>query len=265
MACDKKPSGDEGTDAATTDAVVEDKKLPDLNWNNAEFRILGRDHTHEQFDNFEVWREELPEDVVGKAVYNRNQSLLDKYGIAVKGTLVSNNTSKATTMLESGDDLYEMIILPSESFHPLAMQGYLLDMYGLDYVNTDHEGWQAYANQQMGMGGRLFYTTNKFLLQDKHRSWMIYYNRELAQELKLGYFEDFVFDGTWTLDKVNELMKAAAADSDGEVGMTKKDNWGIATQTNYSFSQLAYGAGFRLTETGSDGYPKLVGAAQRVT
>jgi hypothetical protein len=73
-----------------------------------------------------------------------------------------------------------------------------------------------------------------------------------------------VFDGTWTLEKVSEIIKLAAADSDGQPGMSKKDTWGMATQTTYSFAQIAYGAGFRLSQKGADSYPELAGATDRM-
>jgi hypothetical protein len=262
VACNNDPQKDNneaqttGTDTGGQEVV---EGLPDMNWDGREYRILATESTTDWKHNFEVWREELPDDVVGRAVYNRNKAISDKYGITVTGYLVSGANNKAKTMLEAGDDNYDLLVLPPENHHPFAQEGYLLDMYNLDYVNTDAKGWQAYANKQLTMGGRLYYTTNKFLIQDKNRSWSVFYNRDMAKELNLGYFEDYVFDGTWTIDKVTELAKLATYEKDGENGLGKFDNWGAAASENYMFCQLAYGVGFRLTDHGADGYPVLVG------
>ena len=256
---ESKPANDT---VATTDEG--EKGLPALNWDGQEYRILGEESSTEWKHNFEVYREEMPEDVVGKAVYERNQSIYDEYGIYVQGYLTAKAPNKAKTMLESGEDLYDLLLLPPEDHHPLAMSGYLLDIYGLDYIDVEADGWQAYANKQLTMGGKLYYTTNKFLLQDKNRSWALFYNRDLAKALNLGYFETLVFNGEWTVDKLVELGKKATSDSDGVVGMTLEDNWGVGTGTVYSFCQFAYGAGFRLTDHGSDGFPSLVGASDKI-
>jgi hypothetical protein len=114
------------------------------------------------------------------------------------------------------------------------------------------------------MGGRLYYTSNKFLLQDKHRSFILFYNRDMATELNLGRLEQLVFDGTWTVDKVIELSRQATADTDGQPGMTKEDTWGAGAVEHYSFAQWAYGAGFRFTNPGANGYPELAGASDRI-
>ena len=235
-----------------------------INWNGTDYRILGKESSTWWAQSFEVWREEMPEDVVGKAVWDRNQTMYDKYGINVVGFLVSNATSSATTMLNSGEDLYDLMLLPPEQHHPLAMQGYLLDMYKLDHVNMEHDGWMPYPNKQLTMGGKLFYTTNKFMIQDKARSWCVFYNRDHAQELKVGYVEELVFKGEWTVDKALEFAKIATYESDGQSGMTLGDNWGFGAAEFYEFGSLAYGAGFRLTEHGTDGYPKIIGATDQM-
>ncbi len=258
----------QSTDAATTTGTVVEEggyqPLPAMNWEGREYRVLGRDGDYDWSRSFEVYREELPEDVVGKAVYERNMTLNSKYGITVKGTLEINYNEAAKLMLEAGDDLYDLIINAPEKHHPFALEGYLLDLYRLQYINMEHEGWMKDTNAQLTFDNKLFYTTNKFLLQDKDRSWALCYNRDMANELNLGHFEDFVFDGTWTIDKVIELGKQATADSDGIPGLAKGDRWGVGSSETYNFVQLAYGAGFRFTEVGADGFPVLLGASDRM-
>ena len=136
---------------------------------------------------------------------NRNAAIKAKYGLDVVGTLTDEKPHiPAKLALESGEDLYDLIICASDQHHPFAIQGYLVDMSSLKYVNLEKDCWNQYANTQLTMGGKLYYTTNKFLLQDKHRSWMVWYNRTMAQEINLGYLEQEVFDGTWTMDRLIE-------------------------------------------------------------
>ena len=84
-ACGKKDDDKEkdpkDTVANTTDAgdsgdgSEQTTEVPDIavkNWNGQTYRILGRQSPNEVFVHFEVWREEMPEDVVGKAVWKSN-------------------------------------------------------------------------------------------------------------------------------------------------------------------------------------------------
>lgn len=252
----------------TGDQTEETTKVPDvgvIDWDGREYRILGKDHAqYDIFTSFEVWRQEIPEDVVGKAIWKRNQDMLENYGIDVVGYLKQDCNSLAATTLESGEDIYDLMILSPEAFNPFAMKGQLYDIYTLDFVNTDHDAWMPYPNEQLTMGGRLYYTTNKFLIQDKNRYWGMYYNRDMANELNLGHFEDFVFEGTWTVDKVIELAKKGTYELDGQQGLGKRDNWGVCCYEYYNFVQIGFGVGFRFTEKGPDGYPVLIGASEDI-
>ena len=258
-ACGKKDDDKGNKGPTTVTPGGDDNSIEVIYWDNTEYRILGKDSTsYEWAKHFEVFREELPEDTVGKAVWERNLHIRDTYGINVKGYLKTDCNEVANTTLESGEDEYDLMLLAPEKFQPLATKGFFLDLYKLDYINMEHEAWMEVPNEQLSMGGRLYYTTNKFLIQDKNRSWLFYYNRDLAKELNLGYFEDWVFDGTWTVDKVIEIGKQATYDSDGEPGMGKKDNWGVAVAEFYSFAQIAYGTGFSYTQKAVDDYPEFI-------
>ena len=262
---ENKNKKDPNANQTQTDSSESDIEV--IDWDGSEYRILGRSNNTNGYSwswHFEIDRDELPEDVVGKAVWERNLDMSMNYGINVKSYLEADCNGRADAVLGAGEDLYDLMLLSPEKFTPLSVQGNMLDLYSLDYINTEHDAWQDYPNEQLSMGGKLYYTTNKFLLQDKNRCWLFFYNREMAAELNLGHFEDLVFDGTWTIDKVVELAKQATSDSDGQPGMTKKDTWGVAVAEHYSFAQIAYGAGFRLTEQASDGYPELIGAVDNM-
>ena len=265
VACDTDVSDDNSDDtvAQTEQSALESSGI---NWDGAEFRILGRgEGENNMFRNFEIDREEMPEDIVGIAVWNRNEALMKKYGIDVVGTLVNDKPNNiASTFLGAGDDQYDLIVCPPNSLHPFAMQGYLVDIPSLKYIDTDMDCWNSYANKQLSMGGKLYYTTNKFLLHDKHRTWMVFYNRELARELNIGYLETEVFEGTWTIDRLIEIAKIGSAEVDGVDGMSYDDRWGVAFSSNYCFAQLAFASGFRLSRHGADGYPELIGATDEM-
>ena len=263
-ACGKKDDG-KGNKGPSTVTGETDNGIEVIYWDNREYRVLGKDSsTYQWAQHFEVYREELPEDTVGRAVWERNNLISEIYGIEVKGYLKDDCNEVAATTLESGEDEYDLMLLSPEKFQPLATKGFFLDLYKLDHINMEHDAWMDVPNEQLSMGGRLYYTTNKFLIQDKNRSWLFYYNRDLAKELNLGYFEDMVFDGTWTIDKVIEIGKKATFDSDGEPGMGKKDNWGVAVAEFYSFAQITYGAGFSYTQKGADDYPEFIATSDNM-
>ena len=249
------------TEAATTEAATQSASASKLqgNFGGAEYRILAHYDDNKGFYDFEVDYEEIPEDVVGKAVWDRNVLIEEKYGLEVVGTQGSPSAD-ANVFIGAGDDQQDLIISRNDVLLGFATSGYFVNINSMPNINFEMDCWNLNINEQFTYGDKMFYSSSKFLLQEKHRTWMLWYNRDLAAELKIGYLEDEVFNNTWTMDRVIEIARTASANTDGKDGMTFDDRWGFVGADPYVFGQLAYGAGFRLSNKGNDGYPQLVGA-----
>ncbi len=262
VACD----GDEGKGDDTTVSTNpgDDKALPALDWDGAEYRILGRQHETLNFQNFEVSRDEMSDDVVGKAVWERNNKLTEKYNFVVNGILEKDPAARFKTAAGSGEDLYDLVIAPNGNFNTWALEGYLLDMAKLDYINFEHDTWNKNSLKELTIGGRVYYGTSNFLLQDKHRTYITMINRDYIKDNNLEDIESLVLDGKWTIEKAVEIYKQGAKESDGQDGLTNNDNWGFTSLGTDTVLALMVGAGFRASEIGSDGYPKLTGATDQM-
>ena len=253
IACGDDPVGPSDTD----DSVI--------SWEGEEYRILGREYQDDMFREFEIDRDEMPEDVVGIAVWNRNEAIKAKYGLEVVGTLEQDPGKVAQIALEAGEDQFDLILRSPSWLSSMAMQGYFLNIRTLENVDLSKDCWNEYANTQLTMGGKLYYTTSKFLLHDKHRLGVAFYNRDMAEELKIGYLEEKVLNGTWVIDDLVEIAKIGSADTDGVDGMSMNDKWGVTIESAAGgFSRLAYGIGFRISDNGADGYPQLIGATDQM-
>jgi len=262
---DEKPENDTEKDSAAPSIDAGASKLPDMDWDGEVFNVIGRDADFRtQFTNFEIGYAELPADVVGQAVYQRNDMLHDKYGFYVNPILVSDVAATVQTSYTSGDDLYGLVICKSDQIQAHAQQGYLLDLKDLEYVNLEHESWYPEVNKELEIADKLYYTTNDFMLQDKHRYFYCFYDRGLAADLGLGRFEDMVDNNTWTLENVATLTKQGYAELDGISGATAGDRYGFGFQNYIAIPVLMFSAGFRLTEKDANGYPKLVGATDKM-
>ncbi len=237
----------------------------ELRFEGEEYRILGREYQDDMFREFEIDRDEMPEDVVGIAVWNRNEAIRSKYGLDVVGTLETDPGAVAKIALEAGEDQFDLILRSPSWLQPMAMQGYFLNIRTLENIDLTKDCWNDYANTQLTMGGKLYYTTSKFLLHDKHRLGVTFYNRDMAEDLKIGYLEDKVLDGTWTIEDLVNIAKNCSSDKDGIDGMSMNDSWGVTIESAAGgFSRLAFGIGFRISDNGSDGYPQLIGATDQM-
>ncbi len=253
----KKDDDSQGQQGQTTENVVNTEpgeesgeyvsKLPAYDWEGDVFSILGRDGgNYTQFTNFEIWRENMPGDVVGDAVWMRNQALETKYNFVIEQELVSNTLTETQTLYDAQDDVYDLVIYIPNKVFSHASAGYLLDLYGIDNLDFEHPTWSSYVNTELTVGGKLYCTANKFLLQDKARTYTMYYNRELAKQYNLGYLEDHIDNNTWTLEEFERCARNLSFDIDGGGAGQQSDSFGVVAESNASFATLLYGAGFTL-------------------
>ena len=113
----KKSEGPEKKPGPGTSVGGGEGDLEVIDWEGLEYRILGKNSsTNAWAKHFEVWCEdgEMPEDVMGKAVWQRNQDMSENYGIEVKGYLNEKCNDLAKTAIESGEDLYDLMLLSPE-------------------------------------------------------------------------------------------------------------------------------------------------------
>lgn len=269
-ACAKDNSNevDSAASGAVSTIVAETEyasKLPEMDFGGEECLILGRDDSAGvQMRNFEIYRESLPDDIVGKAVWERNDMLKQKYNFIVNQDLVSNTAITAALTYNSNEDLYDIVMYVPNSGFVHSQDGYLLDLTATKYIDLEHPAWDDYINSQLSFGNSLYATANDFCLEDKNRTYIIFYNREMARDAGLGYFEDMVKAGTWTLDNYNSILKQFRddADGDGQYG-TKNDGFGLVCESQGSFSTFLCGAGFR-TSVNNNGRIELVGAGDQI-
>ena len=70
----------EGNNEITTSGEYQSKLPEDMDWGGDSYLVLGQsDQSNKAWKCFEIAREEMPDDVVGKAVWERNDALKQKY------------------------------------------------------------------------------------------------------------------------------------------------------------------------------------------
>lgn len=268
VGCQKKD--EDGQVAATTTVSSGEEeidpyasKLVPMDWQEAIFMVLGQDGNWHG-ESFEIARDELPDDVVGKAVYERNDMLRQKYNFIVDQTLVKNTYDEMAIRYAASEDLYDAVIYTPTEAAKHAQEGFFLNLSSLPHVDLTHPSWNQYATQQLTISGKTYFTISDFLLSDKNRYFLLHYNREMAREAGKGYLEDMVENNTWTYDNFNALLTEFSYDGDGD-GMKGglNDYYGVAAESWTTCSVLFYGGGFRLSNN-NDGVITMAGAGEGI-
>ena len=249
----------QSTEATTLEVDPYATKLPDKDWEGKELLIIGvRNDVQPHFSNFEISRDELPDDVVGKAVWDRNNALKAKYNFVIKEELLENMETVLLGKYNTGTELYDLAFYAIDDGFIHAQQGFLKDLREVEYVDLSHPSWDQYATEQLTISGRTFISTSDMTLKNLDTVYVTWYNRELAKQNNLGLLEDMVLNNTWTLDNCYNILKQFGYDADGDgLGGGQEDSFGLAADAREHTYAFIVGGGMRLT-TNENGELKFV-------
>ncbi len=253
--CGDNQPPSETTTGETTSSVVEapeiiSSALPDANYDNHEFRFLTQDSTIPGFFCYEFDAEQTG-DTMNDAVYKRNLAVEDRFNVKVSTIVSTSYVDQFKNSVMAGEDSFDAFVAPSST---ILQNGY---MYGLPvdelpYVDIERDWWDKLVMEQSALGGKNYALSGDINLVDDDSLWVIYFNKRLAEENKLGNFYQMVYDGKWTLDALKTACANAARDLNGDGKLDYLDQWGLVASSNCALSMLWSGGGM-LGKLNSDG------------
>lgn len=259
-------SADEQSDGTTnTEVYQETKAVPyyqtlEADYGGTSFRIMGiiRDG-FDQFTNFEIESESENGEVVNDAIYRRNSVIEEKYNVEISCEFCDQDKTVSTigNLIMSGDDLFELYFVQLRYAGSTVTHGYNLDLNTLPYVDYLQPYWNSEVNDALSVGGKLYFTTSDFSLVDKNRTYIFVYNRDLAEQFNYTSLEEFVYDGTWTYDKMIGLAAEVSGDMDGNGKMNAEDRWGLLLDSNKGVAALNIAMGGHLVVKDSGDKPVI--------
>ncbi len=157
------------------------------------------------------YNEETASGSVSKAVEERNTFLWDRYGakIEIKEISPSRLTNELKSAVESGTEYCDLICLSAKNSAKLATSGFLYDMNTLPNFNIE----SAYFDENNAK--TLATNSSLYLLPDPTAQYydelnVLYFSRELVNNIGGKDPESLVMQGKWTWDAFNETARAAA-------------------------------------------------------
>ena len=236
------------TDAEETTAEPEIMPdLPDADYGGAEFTMCMRISDGYALD-FDV--KELTGDTIDDAVFNRNSKVAEQFNI--KFVFVRDNDNfgldSARKSVFAGDSTYDVLIPHARFVFPYALEGMLYDWNeDLPYIDLEKPWWNADARAAFSLSGCLFAMVGDISYLNLGATKSMIFNKPIME--KLGFETPYatVNDGKWTLDRLEEYVKAASSDldGDGEIKITD-DQYGYITTHWSGPIQALYSANQRI-------------------
>ena len=231
---------------AETTAARPELKLPKKDYNGYEFVIYIRPATNIVNYPADQYSEELTGDVLSDAIYKRNLAVSEQFNI--KFVADENETSGGTgaaTVIQAGDDAYDMIVCHARATFAYATKGLTLEWNKqLPYVDLDAEWWNQNARENFTICNKLYSMTGGISYNGYASTKVTYFNKNLCKDLGMEYPYQAVLNDTWTFDKFGEMVKSAYKDLDGDTKVDiMKDQFGFGSNWWGTPINILYTAG----------------------
>ena len=231
---DSNAGGD--ANAVTADVEPLSDELSALDYSGRTITILSRP-AEAALTGAEIWVEELTNDPVNDAIFNRNAFVCETLGIKEINNVTANSgpetnsvLDKLNVMVSSGDQTYDIVAGSVYYDTPAINQGMVYNLYdnGIEtYLDASKPWWANFWVEQAETGDRLYCITGAPALSLSRMMFVTYYNKNLGEDLQLEDMYNVVNEGRWTIDYLNEVISPLYLSLNGDDYRDTEDRYGL--------------------------------------
>ncbi len=225
------PSGS-GEGAITTYLEPLSDEIKELDYDERPITILEREYDVRIKD--ELWVEELTNDPIKDAIYNRNAAVEELLGVEINRVTAEHMTglqNKVDIMVNSGDETFDIVAASVYYGTPMIQKGQVYNLYdnGIDkYLDATKPWWSQYWIEEAEMGDRLYCITGAPALSLSRLMFVMYYNKTMGENHGIEDLYTVVEEGRWTIDYCSELVSGIYRDLNGDDLKDEEDEYGLA-------------------------------------
>lgn len=177
--------------------------IPETRYEDKQLVILSRDDG--EWSSVEIFAEDGSSDSISHAVYERNDMLLQKYGVTIAEYKKTSSEHQTAVMNEVsapfGD--FQAVTTSVRVAANMSTNGLLWDLNSDTnlYLDPTKPWWDERMATGMEIDGKLFMVTGDLLTLDNDATFAIMFNKTIAEACKLPDLYDSVLNQEWTMEK----------------------------------------------------------------
>lgn len=265
-ACGPADDGKDTDDPKSSDSVSDTTEKEETTTQSYYEQISTKKFDGEVYDWIANSDADFPKDMddsetdaseVDLAIAKRFDVVSEQYGVKFN-FIVSGGSGTSVDMINqdymSGLNSYDVgtgsyVYLAG----PLVKNGLNMSVEELGTVDLTQPWWASQCQTELAIAGNTFYTTGAIVKCYFEDTACMYFNKDLMEAFNVE--EDIyqlVKDGKWTFDKMVEIASV--------VGVHEETGYWQFISSDIVGYNLYFGAGLKITNYDSDGYPYLLDA-----
>lgn len=251
VACDKPEnagvvSGSQSSDE--TSATGSYDSLPDRHFSGAEYSILNAELASiEGALGIDFESDGAAASPIPSSIYRRNREVEDAFEVKISHLATQTLFDTLSATVGSGDLDFHVVYGDYNSMSNLSAGEYLMNLRKIPYIDFEADWWNSSAQQNLTIDGRQYLAINDVPYSTLVTSHCMYFNKNIAAVNinTVGNPYDYVFDGTWTIDKLILTSRGIAAEN-GDLVWDEEDLYGAAfsigslTMLGVAFGESVY-------------------------
>lgn len=195
--------------AATAETYVDQDVTEKYDFEGYEFKFLNSEPIYYMYIYLDP---DQTGDVLDDCCYERNFLAEQNFNITITEETqpYSELASYAKTLILTGEDVYDVMYIPSKTLTPLLSENLFYDLLDIEELNIDKIWWDQPMIERNTIENRLFYATSDLSLMAFEGIWCMYFNEDMMIELGLDLPFQLALDGKWTYDEMMRYCQAAA-------------------------------------------------------
>ena len=219
----------------------------------------------ESWDYGEFFVEEDTGEIVVSAVFNRNLKVEDRLNVKLEWDQYPRNDAAYGSVMKtavqqqnaSGDGTFDIIANYGMRVASCATDALLMNLYDADHIDLSKPWYYESATMAGTLHkGYAYFTAGDLSYNALARMSGVFFNQALITDYNLEDPYDLVLEGTWTIDKMHDMIKDAYVDLDGDGKVGQGDKYGVMVAGD-QIQTLYYGLGNHFIEHDADGNPVL--------
>jgi len=214
-----------------------------------EFRIVTpRNGSYDNLISLESDAEQESGETLPDAIYKRNRIIEERYDIKFNQITLEDYDAclqRFTRSTKSDSDDFDLCMLLPRYAWAQSLEGAIVKTADLPYLDISQPWYIKSVNDEMSIGGKLFFAYSNECLNLLENTSCILFNKKLVENLALENLYNLVKEGKWTIDKFFALARAGTADLDGDGLMTENDQYGILSYPSEFLPNFLSSSGVR--------------------
>ncbi len=230
--------------------------LEDNDFGGRTFRII----THRPQDIIVEEDQQNKGDLIKDALVDRNERVQNRFNckidVVYTGIYDEINTYVTKTVL-SGADEFDLFCSHTASIGGLVTKNLFLNWYDIPNVDFSKPWWPEDNTTELTYDGKCIVAVSDFCYSSIYYSYVMFFNKTLANTYDLGNLYELALNGTWTYDKFYEMIKDIYVDDDGNGEKSEGDFYGYAQGDGLIIGQWLWAFDNPTTKKDADGIPQI--------